>query len=678
MAAPPKNRVLAGERVSRAAIEAVDDATPDAIRAAVATCNYDRAAVLAFARARRGQVVDIADAMTILPGLELWTIACALIASAQGDRTRLVELLERRRFPSRVDSGEIEAIALYAAWRAGAARDRLIPEVRRLSVRQMTVEGYALVATVGQALDDANVAAAVKHLVATAKEHAAGIAETDRALARTLDQAIAALPADVEIPDGGGFTVRAAKQVGRNDPCPCGSGQKFKKCCADKPVKSGSPIAGVSWDEFLTTEAHRMTEEHVDELALVDLARVDLARLGALPLARAFHAFRAAREWQHAERALAVAAARPADEQAGVDRLRTELALDYIDLGEMTRAKAVVDALPEAERALFAVDFADEPAAAWQALERVAGKIVDADDREGLVDLAHAMLRRSPRLGVLLARACVATASRADNEVLLEGVEDVRDRLNLPPGDPAWDILDALGKRRGRDRGDDSAESTKLRETLAASAARADELERALAATRTALDAAKLPAAAELARRDDAGDAPTGKARTLEGKVRELEALIREGNAERRELRRQLTTAETATATASATATPRHAAPAVVDVEDPEDAVADAVVTGARPVTIPRFERRAVDAFGSVPAQVAAEAMRTIGTLAAGDVAAWRGVKQAKDMPRTVLMARVGIHHRLIVLSDGGSLEVVDLVTRETLMTTLKRLRANL
>ncbi|WP_263138871.1 SEC-C metal-binding domain-containing protein [Pseudomonas sp. RIT-PI-AD] len=22
------------------------------------------------------------------------------------------------------------------------------------------------------------------------------------------------------------------KDVGRNDPCPCGSGQKFKKCCA--------------------------------------------------------------------------------------------------------------------------------------------------------------------------------------------------------------------------------------------------------------------------------------------------------------------------------------------------------------------------------------------------------------------------------------------------------------
>ena len=33
-----------------------------------------------------------------------------------------------------------------------------------------------------------------------------------------------------------GGQVRAAK-VGRNAPCPCGSGKKFKKCC-------GSPVGG--------------------------------------------------------------------------------------------------------------------------------------------------------------------------------------------------------------------------------------------------------------------------------------------------------------------------------------------------------------------------------------------------------------------------------------------------
>lgn len=30
----------------------------------------------------------------------------------------------------------------------------------------------------------------------------------------------------------GGTIVRQSPKVGRNDPCPCGSGKKFKKCCA--------------------------------------------------------------------------------------------------------------------------------------------------------------------------------------------------------------------------------------------------------------------------------------------------------------------------------------------------------------------------------------------------------------------------------------------------------------
>ncbi len=28
--------------------------------------------------------------------------------------------------------------------------------------------------------------------------------------------------------------IKADKAVGRNDPCPCGSGKKYKKCCALK------------------------------------------------------------------------------------------------------------------------------------------------------------------------------------------------------------------------------------------------------------------------------------------------------------------------------------------------------------------------------------------------------------------------------------------------------------
>lgn len=31
-------------------------------------------------------------------------------------------------------------------------------------------------------------------------------------------------------------------KVGRNEPCPCGSGKKFKKCCLDKPYQPSAEL----------------------------------------------------------------------------------------------------------------------------------------------------------------------------------------------------------------------------------------------------------------------------------------------------------------------------------------------------------------------------------------------------------------------------------------------------
>ncbi len=36
--------------------------------------------------------------------------------------------------------------------------------------------------------------------------------------------------------EGDGFTETKRVKLGRNDPCPCGSGEKFKKCHLDKAI----------------------------------------------------------------------------------------------------------------------------------------------------------------------------------------------------------------------------------------------------------------------------------------------------------------------------------------------------------------------------------------------------------------------------------------------------------
>jgi uncharacterized protein YchJ len=648
MAEPQRNRVLAGERISRAALATVEDVSDAAIAAAVGALDHERAALLALARARRGEPVPVAVVASILPGIELPAITCALLAIASGDKAELIDVLEQRRFPQTKDSAELEAIVLYAAWRAGAAPARVTPEVRRLSVRSMTAEGFALLANVAAAIDNENVAAATKHIASYAKDYAKQAAADERAMTAKLDDVIAALPAEVEI-SVGGFTVRAAKQAGRNDPCPCGSGLKFKKCCADKPVAAPSPIPGLSWDEFLAGD--RMTVQHVEELDLRDLARADLARMPAKPLAAAFRRFKLAHAWDHAERAV---------EHANDPDLREELVLELLAAGDLPRAKPHIAKLPDDYQRAYRLDLAADPATAWTALLEECEAALRSGDKIVDVDLAYALLRAAPALGVYMARACIGTLHFDDPDLLLEHVEDVRDRLDLPPTDPAWTVLDDLTDREHEAKPDDD----KLRSSLQESSARVDQLERSLSAMRAELDAARTKSPAALARTPEA-EKPSG----LEQRVHELEALIREGNAERRELRDKLRAADVAKDEGHRAR--RAEAPAETD-----DAETEAIEPGARNIAIPRFDRRVIDAFAEVPQQVASEAMRTIGTLSAGDGFAWRGVKQAKDMARPVLMARVGIHHRLIFRVDAGVMDVLDLITREQLLTTLKRLRA--
>jgi len=655
--AQERNRVLAGERISRAQIDAAGEPSVDAIAAAIDAFDHEQAALLALARART-QPVPVELVGRILPGIELAAIANALIAIATGDKAALFDVVAEKRFPLTKEACELEAIVLYAAWKAGAARERIIPELRRLGARSMTAEGYALLATVGASVDDANTTAALKPIAAFAKEYAKAVAADDKAMSASVDQAIAALPAEVEL-SRGGFTVRAQKLPGRNDPCWCGSGQKFKKCCADKPVAAASPIQGLSWDEFLAGD--KITMEHIQQLEIRDVLKADFAKLQLKPLVAVIRGLADAHAWAHAERGISELEQR-ADAGEWLDDSREWLIQAALRCGpaQQALAKAHIAKLSAKLREHYDLEAAIErgPGDAWSELVARARATIASTNKLDDVDLAYALLRSEPALGIVFARACIGTLRVDDADALLDAVEDARDRLNLPPVDPAWDVLDALTAKvkRTKKTGEDPGA---LKEQLASSTARADQLERSLAQLRTELASERTKPAAELMR-------DTMVQSELDGRIEELEALIREGQAERRDLRKQLEDA--------ATKRPAEEPRGRRAIEDADEGVDDLPIA-ARGVTLPRFDRKFTDALADVPGPVASEAMRTLGALTAGDGFAWKGVKQAKDMVRPLLMVRVGIHHRMLFRCDDGILDVMDLITRETLLTTLKRIR---
>ncbi|HEX4452202.1 MAG TPA: SEC-C metal-binding domain-containing protein [Kofleriaceae bacterium] len=646
-----RNRVLAGERISRA--RALSAGTPElsAIEAALAACDHEDAALLAIARARNA-AVPVELIARIAPGIELAATICGLVAIASGDKATLVDVIERRAFPQTKDTAELEGIVLYAAWKAGAPAARVLPELRRISVRSMTAEGYALIAAMARALGDANANAVVKDIDHFADEYAKSVAADERAMTATPDAVVAALPAEVEL-SRGGFTVRAAqKQVGRNDPCSCGSGLKFKKCCADKPVATPSPIPGVAWEDFLSTAADQITDEHVGELELRDLVKIDFARMQAKPLVALVRRLADVRAWTHAERALAELDRVGNDAEA--EDARDWLVQQALHCGELELVRAHVAKLSRTIAELYALDLA-APNERWQTLVGVARAAVASADKLPDIELAYALLRVEPALGIIAARACIGTLHVDDPDALLDTVEEARDKLGLPPSDPAWRVLDALTvpSKQTRKRGKQAPPSEDVADR-AQLVARIDELERSLAKARGELDAERTKPAAELQRAHIEDTSRIG----------ELEGVIREGQAERAALRRELATLQAAT----------KVEPKKI-VEEIDDDDGDELPPGTRNVTLPRFDRKFADSIADVPQPVAAEALRTVGVLASGDGFVWRGVKQAKDMVRPLLMTRVGIHHRLLFRVEDGVLDVLDLITRETLLTVLKRIR---
>jgi hypothetical protein len=62
--------------------------------------------------------------------------------------------------------------------------------------------------------------------------------------------------------------------------------------------------------------------------------------------------------------------------------------------------------------------------------------------------IADVVVRRSRAFGILVARGALTTSSLWDGESLLDWIEGARDDLELPPGDPAQRVFEALGGKR--------------------------------------------------------------------------------------------------------------------------------------------------------------------------------------------------------------------------------------
>jgi len=629
-----------------------------AIDAALAALDLERAVAIAIARVKSGAGLAIPDALPILLQIQDVTLVEDLIAIASGDRAQLLAGVDRGVIGK--DSAARDVLLVFLAWRAGADRAEIIRHARRLSRAKLDGPGYVLLAELAAKLDDPHLTSATKHVAGllTAKNKLV-LADLDAALARDVDAIIATFPETDDTPRSQNFTIRAAAKPGRNELCHCGSGKKYKKCHADQDDAAGSstsPIPGLGWDAYVTTAGDKMSVEDIRKLELPDLARLALAQLSDRVLVALCRDLRAVLAWDRASLALDELARR--DVEMG-DGHRHELVMDLLSRDELDRAEAELAKLSQPDTVStvgLELDLRRGRLTLAQLEERA--RAVLADDKLE-VDFAYVMMAAYPALGVLLARGCLRAGRLLDAETLLERIEEVRDELALPPDDVGWDMIAHLEKPAG-DEDDDDGETEATRVALQATTSKIEQLERELEERKRQLDQ-RASTSTTVAPLDPA------QVRALKQKVEALEGQIREGNTERGDLRRQLAVASRSL--------PKDAPATATETEEADDG--DELEIEVRDIAIPSFERRVRDALDDVPQNVAADAMRTIGMLSSGDAMAWARVKQAKDMSRQVLMARIGIHHRLIFRVEDMAMTLIDLVTREDLLTTLKRIRAN-
>ena len=481
---------------------------------------------------------------------------------------------------------------------------------------------------------------------------------------------------------------RAVDRVGRNEPCPCGSGKKYKRCCAAKDqerLRDSSDVAGVTRAELRVHLEDHLTLERVQSLRAHELARLDPRRIDP-----ALHGIVLNRLIQFEEFDALV----DFFEAVGADRTPGHV-LDAVyaalHAGKPDTAKAFVKMapVPDADwlgfsERLLAAGIDSSPA--LDLLEAEARRRIDAS----AVDVACDLLSGPwPCVGILVARGVAPLAQPWDREILFEEIGLARDRLDLPALDPTEGMEDLWGWSEEAELYDD-ARLLPAREPAAPAAPSQDEVAQRMLEEKEAELARLRRELAELHRNlDERLDRVTGEETSasaaaepvpaddprvarLRERVGHLRNELSQRHAERNQLRRQLERTLKRVDALEAERGSVERRPDADAADDDSDAESDEARV-ALSFRIPVFSRRFRSSADRLPDPVRRRAVIVTGRIAAGDESAFRGTRRLR-LGHDLYRQRVGREHRLIFRMHAQELEAIDLVPRKDLERTIREL----
>ena len=472
---------------------------------------------------------------------------------------------------------------------------------------------------------------------------------------------------------------RAVAKIGRNDLCPCGSGKKYKRCCFEKDQERllhPSEVAGVTAEELDKAPEPFMTEEKLGAMRAPKLARLRIEMLPPMlqrSLIERLSMFR--------QSAAMLAAWEKVGWHADFGDAWDYCVYDAVRAGERDTVQGLValpgvpkDSVPFAARLMLE---RDNPEKFLELMEAAAAQSLANPRDPAYIDLAFALLDgHLPGLGTLVARGAATVAMPLDAETLFDSIESVRDRLDLPPGDPGAWILDDLFDLPEELDEESQEELAEARREVDSASAEAHRLRTQLAEARAQLERRERMAA----RSKPAANSPAVAANAdvsvlqLRERVDELKTALRERHDERNALRRELNASLEETARlreAKEEAGPPDGAPAEPDRE--EDALLGEEVTSLQPLRVPAFPQRFSKTLAALPRHVARSALKLIGQLAAGEPAAFAGMRRLR-VRHEICRVRLAADYRLLFTPHADRLEVLDLIIRKDFEKWLKTL----
>ncbi len=482
---------------------------------------------------------------------------------------------------------------------------------------------------------------------------------------------------------------RAAPRVGRNDPCPCGSGKKYKRCCHDQDqerLRHSSDVAGVTHEEIREHPELYLTQEKIAQMRCYELARIDPAKVNENLLHwlvqelllvneddAAFRVFETRQSWPDytydAEEALAHFLSRQRDDLASalvhlpaIDGL--ELHADDIGLG------------------LKLAEASDSEAAMLAHLDAEAHRGLRKNAPAMIANLAYALLdSRFPALGILVARGQILVGPPLEQDLLIERLLYARNRLGLPVDDPVEQLVDETMALQELTRTDPKTEE-ELATTRAEISAKEqevqtmqkqlNELRHNLKTVEKQRDRERERAGANAEQQQEA-DTKDREISDLRTRLRVLKSQVKERHEEKQQLRDELGQARRQIRQERKSA-PRTESQADPHEQTEEDLFEESSPQERQPPRIPRLTERFEDGLNKTPEAAARKALRLLGQLAAGDNNAFHGTRKLKLNPN-ILRQRVGKDHRLLFRLDGQTIVAEAIINRRDLERTIETLR---